>query len=157
MLARVSIALLITVSMSAAAAQAQPSPVAQRVFCGGETDVATVERYFSELRAALATTGSNTRFNKFVASPFSIRDRRGRSTYFDVSSVRSVTPGYITVRDWEEISRRGATSLQNAGWRGCFMDLGKVWFEGSKEDGFRLAGIARDMRWRQPEKGDALP
>jgi hypothetical protein len=37
------------------------------------------------------------------------------------------------------------------------LDNGKVWFEGSKEHGFGLTLISRDMPWVKPEKGDALP
>jgi hypothetical protein len=97
------------------------------------------------------------RFNTFVDATFGVRSRSGRTLYFNVKDVGSVTPGRITVAEWREISRRGARSLNNAGWRGCFMDAGKVWFEGSKESGFRMTLLARDMPWSKPEKGDALP
>lgn len=127
------------------------------VFCGGETDVPTVEAYFSGLRRALDGVGPRTRFNQFVASQFGVRGKRGRTLYFNVKDIGTVTPSRITVREWREISRRGARSLQNAGWRGCFLDNGKVWFEGSKEDGFGLTLISKDMPWLKPEKGDALP
>lgn len=62
----------------------------------------------------------------------------------------------MSVREWKEIAQSGSTGLNDAGWRGCFMDLSKVWFEGSKEDGLRLKLIARDMPWRRPEKGSRL-
>jgi hypothetical protein len=151
---------LLFLALGATAAPTAPkfhTPKDNAVFCGGQTDVATVERYFSDLRQALAKPGSKARFNMFANEEFGIRDKRGRTLYFKVSDIGSVSPAYIKLREWKEISRRGARGLENAGWRGCFMDLGKVWFEGSKEDGFRLTLIARDMPWRKPEKGDALP
>lgn len=154
-----------TAQLLLVAVSATVTPVQQRsgnlvdhpVYCGGVTDAATVDRYFAELRHTLAKTGPNRRFNVFVDDEFGVRSRRGRTIYFKVSDIHSVSPAYITIREWSEISRRGARSLENAGWRGCFMDLGKVWFEGSGESGFRLTLIARDMPWRRREKGDALP
>lgn len=145
-------------ALAATAAPSEPKserPIEQ-IYCGGVTDVATVERYFADLRDALAKTGPKTRFNEFVDDEFGVRNSQGRTLYFKVRDVGSVTPGRIAVREWREISRRGAQSLQSAGWRGCFMDLGKVWFEGSKEGGFRLTLIARDVSWRKPEKGDVV-
>jgi hypothetical protein len=127
------------------------------VYCGGKTDVATVERYFSGLRHVLETSGPKTRFNQYVASQFGVRSRRGHTLYFNVKDIGAVTPARITIDEWREISRRGAEGLQNAGWRGCFLDNGKVWFEGSEEHGFGLTLISKDMPWAKPEKGDAIP
>jgi hypothetical protein len=124
-------------------AQAQP----QSYSCGGTTDLATVERYFADLGQALAQPGLLSRFNRFVGAQFAVTPRRGPTLYFNLSDVGSVTPAYITVAEWREIHRRGERSLNGAGYRGCFMDHGKVWFEGSREDGLRLMGIARDMPW----------
>ncbi len=144
------------VSVAAPGAQALPSG-SEMVICGGETDVATVDRYFADLREALMKSAPKTRFNAFVDTPFGIRSRPGRTLYFNAKDVGSITPGRISIREWREITRRGAQSLQNAGWRGCFLDNGKVWFQASKERGFRLTLISRDMPWVIPEKGDVLP
>lgn len=144
----------------AAGASAEPQTDTSKdtaLFCGGKTDVVTVERYFSDLRDALAKPGPMRRFNAFVEPTFGIRSKSGHTLYFNLKDIGSVTPGRISIAEWREISRRGARSLNNAGWRGCFMDHGKVWFEGSEEGGFRLSLIARDMAWATPEKGDALP
>lgn len=141
-----------------AAASAQPqSTKGTVVYCGGTTDVATVERYFSDLRDALARPGPLKRFNAFVAPTFGVRSKSGRTLYFNLKEIGSVTPGWISIAEWREISRKGPGSLNNAGWRGCFLDRGKIWFEGSEEGGFRLTLIARDMAWAAPEKGDPLP
>lgn len=148
---------VLALTSTAAASEPKSEAPVERVYCGGVTDVATVERYFADLRDALAKTSPKTRFNEFVDDEFGVRNIQGRTLYFKVRDVGSVTPGRITVREWREISRRGAQGLQNAGWRGCFMDLGKVWFVGSKDGGFRLTLIAKDMNWRKPEKGDVVP
>ncbi len=58
-----------------------------------------------------------------------------------------MSPGRIGIEEWQEIHRRGERSLHGAGYRGCFMDHGKVWFEASEEHGFRLMGIAENMPW----------
>lgn len=152
-------ALLLGLALNGAA-NAEPRPSTHGnsvVFCGGETDVATIDAYFSNLRRALRESGPKNRFNQFVASQFGVRGKRGHTLYFNVKDIGAVTPSRVTVREWKEISRRGRQSLQNAGWRGCFLDNGKVWFEGSKEDGFVLTLISRDMPWAKPERGDALP
>lgn len=122
-------------------------------YCGGEISVATIERYFSDLQQALAKTGPQGRFNDFVADQFGVSSKRGHLLYFKARDLGSVTPSRITLREWREISRRGARSLNDAGWRGCFMDNGKVWFAGSKETGFRLTQISKDMPWVKPEDG----
>lgn len=152
-----SLGALLLLFVASTSAQAPASSREQVVSCGGETGVATVERYFSDLRRALRNSAPRTRFNAFVDNTFCVRNARGRTLYFNVRGVGSVTPGRISIQEWREISRRGARSLQNAGWRGCFMDHGKVWFEGSREHGFRLTLIARDMPWVAPVQGDALP
>ncbi len=151
------LATLLLLSAVSTSAQTPVSPRGEVVYCGGETDVATVERYFSALRRALANSVPRARFNAFVSDTFGVRSARGRTLYFNVRDVGSVTPGRISIREWKEISRRGARSLNNAGWRGCFMDHGKVWFEGSRENGFRLTLISRDMPWVAAEQGDAVP
>jgi len=132
------------------------SKQSETIYCGGETDVATVERYFSDLQHALAKNAPKARFNKFVAQEFGVRSKRGHTLYFKVRDIGSVTPSRITIREWQEISRRGARSLNDAGWRGCFMDNGKIWFEGSKEIGFGLTLLSKDMPWVTPENGTTL-
>jgi hypothetical protein len=152
--------LMLSLALSAAADAEKTRPSMHgraAVYCGGKTDVATVEAYFTGLQRALDEGGHRTRFNQFVASRFGVRTERGRTLYFKVTDIGAVTPSRITIGEWKEISRRGARSLQNAGWRGCFLDNGKVSFEGSKEKGFGVTLISKDMRWVTPEKGDALP
>lgn len=154
---RVALAMLVACTAGANAESRNNPSEDEVVFCGGKTDVVTVERYFSELRDALAKPGPTKRFNAFVGPTFGTRSRSGRTLYFNVKDIGSVTPGRISIAEWREISRRSARSLNNAGWRGCFMDHGKVWFEGSEQGGFRLTLIAHDMAWVTPERGDALP
>jgi hypothetical protein len=132
-----------------AATHKAPHEPAQRDshFCGGETDLATVERYFSDLEKTLAHPGPQSRFNRFVRPRYAVTDTHGQTLYFNVADVGSPTPAHITIPEWREIHRRGRRALNDAGYRGCFMDHGKIWFEASEEHGFRLAGIARNMPW----------
>jgi hypothetical protein len=95
----------------------------------------------------LARPAPASRFNRFVASRFFVTDARGRTGRFNVEDVGSVSPGRISIEEWREIHRRGERSLQNAGYRGCFLDHGKVWFEASEKHGFQLIGIAKNMPW----------
>lgn len=131
------------------ATHAVPAQSAQgeSYFCGGETELATVERYFSELEKALVQPGLLSRFNRFVAPRIALTDSRGRTINISVKDVGAVTPGRISVQEWREIQRRGRRSLHDAGYRGCFMDHGKVWFEASQEHGFRVVGIAKNLLW----------
>lgn len=130
--------------------QAPISGPSDVVLCGGQTDLATVQRYFAELRAALAQPTPNSQFNRFVAPTFGIRSKTGTTLYYKMRDFRSITPGRIGLQEWQEISRRGPQDLRDAGWRGCFLDHGKVWFEGSKEKGFGLKFLARDLPWMEP-------
>lgn len=150
---------LLLLSASASEGHGSANALASsKVSCGGITDVATVERYFADLRLALAQAGPKRPFNKLVADEFGVRSKRGYYTlYSNTRDVVSVTPSRITLQEWREISRRGSRSLQNAGWRGCFLDNGKVWFVGSKKVGFRLTLISKDMPWVAPVEGDLLP
>ena len=124
-------------------------------FCGGETDLATVRLYFADLAQALAQPGSTSRFNRFVRARFGVTDDRGETLYFNAKDVDSITPTRITIPEWREIQRRGERSLLSAGYRGCFMDHGKVWFEAS-EKGFRLMGIAKNMPWVPLPESDVV-
>jgi hypothetical protein len=149
-------ALLLHLAAPDSAQATAPAP-GQTVYCGGTTDVATVERYFSDLRQALASSAPRARFNDFVGNHFGTTSARSRTLHFRLRDIGWVTPGRISIREWQEISRRGARSLHNAGWRGCFMDHGKVWFQAGGEEGFRLFHISRNLPWVEPERGDALP
>jgi hypothetical protein len=142
--------------IGAATAERHSSAGQTMTYCGGETDVASIERYFADLRQALAKARPKTRFNMFVADEFGVSSKQGRLLYFKVRDIGSVTPSYITVREWHEISRRGARSLIDAGWRGCFMDNGKVWLSGSRETGFQLTQISKDMPWLKPADGTTM-
>jgi hypothetical protein len=155
---RTALPSLLALLATSAASQPRPTaPIESLVSCGGITDVGTIARYFSDLQEALAKTGPKTRFNMFVDDEFGVRSKQGHTLYFRVRDIRSVTPGRISISEWQEISKRGAASLQNAGWPGCFLDNGKVRFVGSKEGGFRLTLIAKGMPWVRPEKGDVIP
>lgn len=155
--------LFLTISIAGSAAQeidAEPvnpasSHSGDRVFCGGRTTAATVRGFFAELHRTLNTPGPKSRYNVFVEPVFSVRNS-GRTLTFNLKDIGSVTPGRISLDDWRAISERGAESLQNAGWRGCFLDNGKVWFQAGNDEGFRLSHISKDMPWVAPIKGDAL-
>ncbi|MDK2768666.1 MAG: hypothetical protein KYX69_13215 [Sphingomonas sp.] len=118
-----------------------------KIYCGGETTNIEVEAYFSRLKDTLAEGGSGARFKQFVADRFSITDARGRWLSFRLGDFNSITPGRITRAEWGEIAKRGASGLQNAGWRGCFLDHGKVWFEADEKAGFKLTSVAKNMPW----------
>ena len=139
-----------------ASAPAESEGERDSYFCGGETDVATVQRFFSDLEKALAQPGPAKRFNRFVGTQLTVTTNHGRPIYFNVEDLGSVTPGRITIEEWQEIHRRGERSLHGAGYRGCFMDHGKVWFEASEKHGFRLAGIAKNMPWVPFADGDSV-
>jgi hypothetical protein len=151
---RLLIAGFLSLSLSSTPALASSS--GNSTYCGGQVEVAVVERYFSDLKRALEQPGPKARFNLFVDTQFGVRSKAGRTLYFNLKDIGSVKPGRISVQEWQEISRRGAQSLNDAGWRGCFMDHGKVWFVGSKEGGFRLVLISRDMPWAKPEEGTVM-
>lgn len=120
---------------------------ARTIYCGGETTSVEVEAYFSRLEDTLAEGGSGAGFKQFVADRFSVTDAGGRWLSFRLGDFHSITPGRITRAEWAEIAKRGASGLQDAGWRGCFLDDGKVWFEADEKAGFKLTSIAKNMPW----------
>ena len=144
-----SLALIIlAVSPLIAGASASAPRSGNEVFyCGGETTNAVVASYFEKLGSALAESGPRDRFNQFVADRFAVRDSRGRELWFYLKDFNSITPGRITIEEWRHIKDRGPAKLEDAGWRGCFMDNGKVWFEADGQSGLKLRSIARDMDW----------
>jgi hypothetical protein len=115
--------------------------------CGGETTRASVDRYFSDLRSALAVPAPGRRFDVFVADRFAVTDAQGKQAWFKPKDAASGLPNGITPEDWKKISARGIGSLNDAGWRGCFMDEGKVWFQADAKDGLKLTAISRAMPW----------
>lgn len=138
----------LVVSLLVAGASASAPRSGNEVFyCGGETTNFVVASYFERLESALAETGPRGRFNQFVADRFGVRDSRGRQLWFDLKEFNSITPGRITIEEWQHIKDRGPARLEDAGWRGCFMDNGKVWFEADGQSGLKLRSIARDMDW----------
>ena len=133
-----------------ALASGGPTP-SDAVYCGGETTRAATELYFKDLRSALSEATPNRRFNQFVGERFGIRSEQGKSIWFDLADFDAITPGKITLEEWREISSRGPDQLQNAGWRGCFFDNGKVWFEATEDTGLKLTWISKDMPWVKRE------
>lgn len=143
-----SIAIILVLTCSGAATASSEKQSNSEVFyCGGETTRAAVELYFVNLRSALAENSPKSRFNQFVADRFGVRDTRGKTLWFDLKDFHSVTPGRIARDEWRQISNRGQDGLEDAGWRGCFLDHGKVWFEADAQSGFKLKSIAKDMPW----------
>ena len=138
---------LLVSSLVAVASASAPRSDNEVFYCGGETTNAVVALYFERLEAALAGSGPSSRFNRFVADRFSVTDASGKVLWFTLKDFNSITPGRITSEEWQHIIDRGPARLEDAGWRGCFMDHGKVWFETDKKSGFKLRSINRDMDW----------
>lgn len=115
------------------------------VYCGGETTRAEVTRFFSRLRAGVEQDRPAAYFNQFVAERFVVR-RNERRLVFDKEDFNSVTRKFFSREDWIRISDKGTAGLEDMGWRGCMMDLGKVWFD-PDENGLRLRVIDHDMPW----------
>lgn len=144
--------LIIALLVGGASASA-PRSDKEVFYCGGETSIAEVALYFERLETALAESGPRNRFNQFVADRFGVTDASGRVLWFTLNDFGSITPGRITLEEWQHIKDRGPARLEDAGWRGCFMDHGKVWFEADEKAGFKLRSINRDMDWADAHGG----
>ena len=114
-------------------------------YCGGETTEAVAKAYFDQLRDTLEGKARPDSFDRFVAPSFSTI-RAGRHIVFNRVEVQPVTPLRISQQDWQEISRLGFAELSNAGYRGCMLRRGKVWFQGDGST-FELSSINHDMSW----------
>lgn len=121
--------------------------------CGGTTTRSVVERWFADLESALAASGEDHLFDNLVRQKFSVREAQGGVRRYDLASVDRITPDIISWEEWRQISITGPDQLKDAGWRGCFIDSGKMWFEASTENGFRLTSISRDLP-RDRTRGD---
>jgi hypothetical protein len=144
---------LLVSSLGAVASASSSRSGNELFYCGGETTNAEVASYFEKLEKALSENGPKNRFNQFVADRFGVTDSGGRTLRFALKDFNSITPGRITIGDWERIRDRGPARLEGAGWRGCFMDHGKVWFEADGQSGLKLKLIARDIDWVDPHGG----
>ena len=65
-------------------------------------------------------------------------------------------PAFRAVQEWRKIRQKGQEEPDHGGYRGCFMDHGKIWFEASYEHGFRLVGIARNLPWVPLAEGRSI-
>ena len=115
------------------------------IYCGGKTTRGEVSRFFEELSQGIESDRSAVFFNQFVAEQFNALRNERRLT-FDREDFKSVTPRFFSWEDWLRIDERGASSLEDMGWRGCMMDRGKVWFQ-ADEKGLRISSINHDMPW----------
>ncbi|WP_086735400.1 hypothetical protein [Erythrobacter colymbi] len=146
-----SLALALLTGLALASSANSAGTGDEPIFCGGETTRAEAQAYFVRLDKALAADASKSRFNAFVAPIFGVTDARGRHLYFRRADFNSVTPGRIRIEEWRQISARGLKALRNAGWRGCMMSHGKVWFETSETNGLELKGFNRTLAWDPSE------
>lgn len=144
-----ALALLTRLALAAPASSAASEPEA--FFCGGQTTRAEAQAYFVRLQKALAADAPKSRFNAFVAPIFAVTDAKGRHLSFRKADFNSITPGRIRVEEWRHISARGLKALGSAGWRGCMMSHGKVWFETSETNGLELKGFNRTLAWDASE------
>ncbi|NBW08141.1 MAG: hypothetical protein EBR82_08955 [Caulobacteraceae bacterium] len=113
--------------------------------CGGEVRPGTVKAYFERLEAHLRTSSDPVPL-EFYSRTVSIT-HRGRWLWFHVKDLGPRARQLPSLADWREISRRGAGAIHGAGWRGCGLSPGKVWFESTSYDGIALKGFDKDMDW----------
>jgi len=126
---------------------AADTPERQTIYpCGGETTFALAQDYFADLSEALASDAGPEAFNRFLAPRFSVF-RDGKYAYFDRSDFRAITPRFISREDWQRISEQGLNAVEDAGYRGCMIAHGKVWFDAYGRDGLLLKAINHDLAW----------
>ena len=129
-----------------ATATASPSDKGSDVFyCGGETTRARVDAYFDKLKRLVGSGAPPIEFDQFVGERFSTL-KNDRYLVFKKDDVSPVTPARISRDDWREIAKRGVDEIRDAGWRGCMLNHGRVWFETDGES-FYLRAINHDIRW----------
>lgn len=131
------------------AEQASPAnPAAVRRYCGGEAGPGEIDAYFTRLASHLAT-GVKAVPMEFYAESFSIHSAN-RSLVFRRMDMGAGARALPSLEDWREISRQGPGSLDDAGWRGCFLAHGKVWFEADGRGGFAMTSFDKTMPWDAP-------
>ena len=123
-----------------------PSTSVRMFRCGTQTSQEKAEAYFTDLAAALHHQSDPAQFNRFMAPSFSINSG-GANTTYNLADFRAITPDFVTIEEWREIERRGLVNVFDAGWRGCALDHGKVWFDAYGEEGLKLKSLDRDLEW----------
>ena len=120
-------------------------PAAALEFCGGEAGPGEIDAYFTRLAAHLATSADPVPM-EFYGESFGVHSS-DRSLRYRRSDMRAGARALPSVEDWREISRQGHAELQGAGWRGCFLAHGKVWFEADGRGGFAMTSFDKAMPW----------
>ena len=154
---RTALACLLSVLAVVGCDERAPEPVAKRpadlsppaeaavpLHCGGEAAPGAIDAYFRRLAEHLAT-GDDPVPMTFYAERFGVIDD-GRRLSFRREEMGAGARALPSRKDWEEISRRGRDELEPAGYRGCMIAHGKVWFE-SVGDTVALIAFNKEMAW----------
>lgn len=113
-------------------------------FCGGEAKPGAIGAYFHRLAGHLASSDQAVPMT-FYAERFGVRSD-GVRRVFPRPEMGDGARALPSLEDWREISRRGPRELESAGYRGCFLAHGKVWFE-TDGDVVALTSFDKDMPW----------
>lgn len=123
-----------------------PTTEAATMYCGGQTTTRHVAAYFNRLAEHLAAESESVPM-EFYDETFGVSSIDGESLFFDRAEMKPGARALPSLEDWREISRRGAERLHGAGYRGCFLAHGKVWFEADAKGQLALTFFAKDMPW----------
>jgi hypothetical protein len=124
-----------------------PAPMLPLKYCGGDVKAGSIEAFYQRLADHLAASKAAVPMD-FYDEMFSVisDDRRLLFRREEMGAGAKALP---SLDDWREISRQGPQAIHDAGWRGCYIAHGKVWFEADGET-FSLKGFNKDMTWNPP-------
>lgn len=123
------------------------TPMQPLKYCGGDVKAGSIEAFFQRLADHLAASEAAVPMDLYDETFSVISD--DRRLVFRRQEMGAGARALPSRDDWREISRQGLQGIHDAGWRGCFIAHGKVWFEADGET-FSLKGFNKDMPWNPP-------
>jgi len=99
-----------------------------------------------------------TSLSQGMEFPFSVSSGADSSRLISRQEFLGAPYSYIPKEDFDRISRRKFCHVRVAGWRGAYLDGGKVWLDVSPEDGeLRIRSFNSNLPWQGDSAEDSCP
>jgi hypothetical protein len=117
-------------------------------YCGIELREGAVDRFIEHLDAELTNNSSNfIRYNNLFDDRVSFYYNGYRHLRLS-SAEKSYRGRMLTTEDWEEVLVRLRDGrLESAGWRGCMLANGKIWFQATEQGELKLSSANLEIDW----------
>lgn len=139
----IGIALLLLSGRAPAQVGAEPG-----IYCGGGmVTAAGMARFAAQLKKAIDDEYRIYRRPALFSDIFSIVDR-GRWLYVPARDLVNFRRQLSRRYDWDLVYKTLMDGrLASGGWRGCFLDDGKIFFDADKQGRLTISGFDADRQW----------